>query len=76
MNARWPWLGVSTGDWFINSDTRHQLFCEPATQPGHLRHIGKQTGTGVSHHPAAVSRDRDLRTNSGSLHLAGAFRDG
>ena len=38
--------------------------------------IGQQSGAGVSDHSPPVRAHRDLRTCSGSLHLASAFRDG
>jgi hypothetical protein len=49
---------------------------EPTGQPGCIGDIGQQTGAGVAHHTPPIRAHRDLRTCSGSLHLASAFRDG
>jgi hypothetical protein len=52
-----------------------QRLTEPATHPGHLGHAGQQPGAGMTNHTSAVSRDSELLTNPGNLHLADAFRD-
>ena len=47
-----------------------------AGQPGHLSHIGQQPGTGMPDHATPIGTHDDLRTRTGSLHSASAFRDG
>ena len=54
----------------------HQGITESAGQPGHVSNIGQQTSTGMTDHAPTTTRDRNLRTRTGTLHLESAFRDG
>jgi len=53
-----------------------QGLTDRAGQPGRISDIGQQASAGVSDHTLPIRAHSDLRTCSGSLHLAGAFRDG
>jgi hypothetical protein len=53
-----------------------QCLAECAGQTGRIRQVGEQSGTGMTDHAPPVPGHHDLRTCSGSLHPASAFRDG
>lgn len=53
-----------------------QGFAERSGQTSGVSDIGQQPGTSVSDHRTSIRAHSDLRTGSGSLHLASAFRDG
>ena len=53
-----------------------QSITESAGQPGCFGDIGQQPGTGMTDHTPTTTRDGNLRTRTGTLHLESAFRDG
>jgi hypothetical protein len=55
---------------------RSQRITETASQSRDIGDVSQQTRTSVTDHASSITADNDLRTRSGNLHLASAFRDG